>query len=65
MFLLKKLIKLINVQMMIKEYNQMFWYKHMHMKRVSESKEIKCNNIIKTIQKLINFDYEKRKHKRT
>ena len=27
------------------------------MKRVSESKEIKCNNIIKTIQKLINFDY--------
>ena len=37
----------------------------MHMKRVSESKEIKCNNIIKTIQKLINFDYEKRKHKRT
>ena len=31
MLLLKKLIKLLHVQMMIKEYNQLI--KHMHMER--------------------------------
>ena len=54
MFLLKKLTRLLYVLMMIKEFNQLMRQKHKHRTSkdlVCEEEEIKCNNIIKKIQK--------------
>ena len=48
--LLRKLIRLLYVQMMKKECNTLTWEKHAYgtfKDLVSEEEEIKCNNVIK------------------
>ena len=59
MFLLKKLIRFLFVQMMIKECNQLIRYKHKHVEQTkiqSLENEIKCNITNKQYKKMINFD---------
>ena len=67
MFLLKKLIRLLYVQMMIKECNQVIRQKHVQKTcaikdLVSEKEKVKCNNI-KNDTKMTNFDIIKEKIK--
>ena len=59
MFLLKKLIRLLEVQMMIKEYNQSIQYKHFEQERIKiyYVTKKKLNVTIKQLKKkMINFD---------
>ena len=59
MFLLKKLIRLLEVQMMIKEYNQSIQQKHFEQERIKICyvTKKKLNVTIKQLKKkMINFD---------
>ena len=51
MFLLRKLIRLLQVKVMVKEYDRLIQQKHMYTERVKiqsvKKKEIKCNKVIK------------------